>query len=108
MGHTAQHVHPSARLQVDARRSLRMLPMQTPRSKVGGANGMARVCNAFDCFEFEVLNFQSSNPKISLFPNSESLFDFNDCSSRVRKDPSDLLPGSRRVAVGLAGIAVTT
>ena len=32
--------------------------------------------------------------------NSENLFDFNEGSSRVFKDPSDLRPVSRRVAVG--------
>ena len=39
--------------------------------------------------------------------NCEILFDSSDGSSAVFKDPSDLLPGSQRVAVGLGGIAAT-
>ena len=37
-------------------------------------------------------------------PDSEVLFDFKEGSSRIFEDPSDLLPGSRRVTLKGGGI----
>ena len=52
------------------------------------------------------LQHPSRNELIMLFPNSEILFDFSEGSSGVFKDPSGLLLGSRRVAVGGGGIVI--
>ena len=50
---------------------------------------------------------QTRESALGFFPNNEILFVFNEGSNGIFKDPSDLLPGSQRVAVGLARIAAT-
>ena len=61
---------------------------------------MRSVLSDFEDLEYGINIFKQHEIEIWYYPNSEVLCDFSEGFSRVFKDPTDLQPGSQRVAVG--------